>query len=305
LARRFGFCGKSDRGDGIRRRSGFDERARPGLAAASNAAGNQQPHRLVFGPGQESATEVGEAPPDRPQASPKSCRSEKSSQVVRRPLHLVGRLWMLDDNWETLSGPVAHEIEILNATNQLNLVEALVTYSLAKAELTGDGNNPIPTEADLIELHKAGTRFLLEKPGHYRDRDLPLRVPTYAPWQNISVEMQDFFVELKSRWSDGDACDVASFALWKLLWIHPFRNGNGRTARAFAYACLCMKMGMLLPGSLKVVDQLEIDPGRYVEALQAADKTFQDPAIKEPNLEPLKHFLQEALQMQMQKTNTV
>jgi fido (protein-threonine AMPylation protein) len=31
---------------------------------------------------------------------------------------------------------------------------------------------------------------------------------------------------------------LAAYALWRLGWIHPFHDGNGRTARALAYAVL-------------------------------------------------------------------
>jgi Fic family protein len=50
--------------------------------------------------------------------------------------------------------------------------------------------------------------------------------------------MTAFFAELRGIWTNGDALDAAAFALWRLNWVHSFKNGNGRTARAFAYWCL-------------------------------------------------------------------
>ncbi|MFX9016038.1 Fic family protein, partial [Acinetobacter baumannii] len=45
--------------------------------------------------------------------------------------------------------------------------------------------------------------------------------------------VQEFFEELINIWRTGDALDATAFALWRINWIHPFKNGNGRTARAF------------------------------------------------------------------------
>ena len=45
--------------------------------------------------------------------------------------------------------------------------------------------------------------------------------------------MAEFFKEMEQLWKTGDALDTASFALWRINWVHPFKNGNGRTARGF------------------------------------------------------------------------
>jgi Fic family protein len=91
-------------------------------------------------------------------------------------------------------------------------------------------------------------------------------------WQNVSAWMQHFYRELSSIWTSGDALDVASYALWHINWIHPFRNGNGRTARAFAYACLILKLGAKLPGQPTVIEQLMTRRNEYENALKVADR---------------------------------
>ena len=42
--------------------------------------------------------------------------------------------------------------------------------------------------------------------------------------------------------------ELAAYGLWRLNWIHPFVEGNGRTARATCYYLLCVRSGVLLPG---------------------------------------------------------
>ena len=61
--------------------------------------------------------------------------------------------------------------------------------------------------------------------------------------------------------------------LWRITHIHPFVNGNGRTARAVCYFILCVKAGIWLPGNTILPEQLRREPIRteYVAALREAD----------------------------------
>jgi hypothetical protein len=111
--------------------------------------------------------------------------------------------------------------------------------------------------------------------------------------------MRKFFRDLAARWNTGDALDVASFALWRITWIHPFHDGNGRTAIAFAYACLCLKLGAWLPGRETVVDLIRADPARCQNVLRMTDQALAHPT-DEPNLGGVKAYLDDLLLRQMQ-----
>ena len=39
-----------------------------------------------------------------------------------------------------------------------------------------------------------------------------------------------------------DPLFVAAYVLWRICWIHPFDDGNGRTARAASYFVLCQRL---------------------------------------------------------------
>ena len=41
---------------------------------------------------------------------------------------------------------------------------------------------------------------------------------------------------------------LAAYVMWRLNWIHPFVDGNGRTSSAASYFVLCMRAGNVLPG---------------------------------------------------------
>jgi Fic family protein len=65
---------------------------------------------------------------------------------------------------------------------------------------------------------------------------------------------------------------LAAYVLWKLNWIHPFADGNGRTARAIAYVVLSIKLDSVLPGAPTIPEQIAGNKKPYYDALEAADK---------------------------------
>ena len=210
---------------------------------------------------------------------------------------------VIDDNWELINGPIANQIEIINAANQTNLLDAFILFMLAHRGPGGTGNPPMPDEASLKELHRTGTVFLLMQSGEYRNIEVHVNDSSGAiihqppPWQLVPGVMQNFFRELSSIWTSGDALDAAAYSLWRINWIHPFRNGNGRTARAFCYACLCTKLGVMLPGRITVIDQIMANRPEYQRVLKVADDSYNQNRI--PDLSPMKIFLNDLLQKQI------
>ncbi len=89
--------------------------------------------------------------------------------------------------------------------------------------------------------------------GQYRTQ--PVYVGDHNPPVHNSVPaLMDDFVNLVNRyWEATDPLALSAFALWRINHIHPFVNGNGRTARAVCYFILCVKAGGLLPGKTEVV----------------------------------------------------
>jgi len=59
--------------------------------------------------------------------------------------------------------------------------------------------------------------------------------------------------------------------MWRLNWIHPFTDGNGRTSRALSYALLNLKLGYVIPGAPSIPAQIEKDNSHYIKALEMAD----------------------------------
>lgn len=211
---------------------------------------------------------------------------------------------MFDGNWELINGPDAHHIEILNYTNQVNVIEGLFRLLSGKFGIEAAGCPVCPNVTALKALHHTGTLFLLEKPGEFRESDVHIGkadgTVVYNPptWTDVPKHMAEFEAELGAMWAKVDVLTVAAFALWKINWIHPFKNGNGRAARAFAYSCMCLKVGFMLPGQVTVIDLIMTNKPDFEAALGAADKTFAETG--KVDLEQMKAFVERLLVEQFQ-----
>lgn len=72
---------------------------------------------------------------------------------------------------------------------------------------------------------------------------------------------------------------LSAFTMWRLNWIHPFTDGNGRTTRALSYLILCVRLGYRLPGTNTIPAQIAASKRPYYEALEAADQAFEKGTI--------------------------
>ena len=80
---------------------------------------------------------------------------------------------------------------------------------------------------------------------------------------------------------------LAAYVLWRLNWIHPFADGNGRTARAVSYVVMSIKLDSLLPGAPTIPEQIAGNKKPYYDALEAADQRLTDGAMDVSALEDM------------------
>jgi Fic family protein len=88
--------------------------------------------------------------------------------------------------------------------------------------------------------------------------------------------MDRFISTVQENWYIWTPTELAAYGLWRLNWIHPFVEGNGRTARAVCYYLLCVRSGSLLPGRKIVPERIREDRDGYETALVAADRAWDD-----------------------------
>lgn len=111
-----------------------------------------------------------------------------------------------------------------------------------------------------------------------RFRREPIYVGDHKPphFKDIDDWMDRFISTVQENWYVWTPTELAAFGLWRLNWIHPFIEGNGRTARAACYYLLCVRSGALLPGSKILPERIRENREEYEEALVAADKAWDE-----------------------------
>ena len=109
-----------------------------------------------------------------------------------------------------------------------------------------------------------------------RFRREPVYVGNHKPphFNDVPDWMDRFISTVQENWYVWTAAELAAYGLWRLNWVHPFIEGNGRTARAACYFLLCVRSGSILPGSKILPERIRENRDEYEAALIAADRAW-------------------------------
>lgn len=163
--------------------------------------------------------------------------------------------------------PTYQRLEVENGNRQYDFIRSIVTAALAL-------NRPMLSLELIKALNYHAISCLHVSAGEFRP--CAVTVGNHKPvefWQ-VPARMELFVDEVNRFWEAHDPVSLATFVLWKLNYIHPFINGNGRSARAAAYCVLCLRSGGLLPGQPILPELLRQNRDEYVQALQTADASL-------------------------------
>lgn len=132
-----------------------------------------------------------------------------------------------------------------------------------------------------------------------RFRKEPIYVGNHKPphFNEVNEWMDRFISNIQENWYVWTPTELAAYGLWRLNWIHPFIEGNGRTARAVCYYLLCARSGMLLPGKKIVPERIKENRGGYVDALKVADRAWDSGHLDFSDME---EYLAGLTQLQLQ-----
>ena len=129
------------------------------------------------------------------------------------------------------------------------------------------------TQAIILDLHQKALDGIHPLAGTYRNSPVSIGQSKHNPPHHR--EVADYVAEMcgyvNQNWRDRSAIHLSAYLLWRMNWIHPFADGNGRTARIVSYLALSIKLNSLLPGTPTIPDQIAADKRPYYEALEHAD----------------------------------
>ena len=149
----------------------------------------------------------------------------------------------------------------------------------------------------LWSLNHAAVTNIAQFGGRFREQ--PIYVGKHLPphFNQVPHLMDQFLSVIHENWKINEhPTTLAAYALWRMNWIHPFVEGNGRTARAACYYLICMRYGALLPGSKIVPERIRENREPYYAALKEADKHWSNGHF---DVSVLADYLQKLLKAQL------
>ena len=150
----------------------------------------------------------------------------------------------------------------------------------------------------LLHLHRAALDGISIYSGNFRPAGIEIGKSKHAPPSaHLVPEMIEELCEyVNEKWAEKSPLHLAAYVMWRLNWIHPFTDGNGRTSRAVSYLVLCIRLKALLPGRVTIPEQIEQDRTPYYKALEAADQAWTRGQI---DLSAMKQLLASMLAKQL------
>lgn len=129
----------------------------------------------------------------------------------------------------------------------------------------------------ILSLNAEAVDGLTKYAGTWRPGPVAIGKSEHAPPDHRAVPflIEELCDYVNDNWASRSAVHLAAFVMWRLNWIHPFFDGNGRTSRATSYLVLCAKLGNLLPGSKTIPEQIAANRIPYYDALEDADKRYR------------------------------
>lgn len=84
----------------------------------------------------------------------------------------------------------------------------------------------------LIELNRLAVTGLVAAPGAFRSSAIVVEHSQHVPppHEDVPGHVDDLCDYIYGEWDSSYATHLAAYVLWRLSWIHPFEDGNGRTA---------------------------------------------------------------------------
>lgn len=182
------------------------------------------------------------------------------------------------------------KIQEQNLLRQYDLLSNCIEIGLEKGIESFD-------KYSLWALNYAAVANIAQFGGRFRED--PIYVGNHRPphFKEVPHLMDQFFSMVHENWTVVEhPTYLAAYALWRLNWIHPFVEGNGRTARAACYYLICLKQGSLLPGEKIVPERIRDNRDEYVASLRAADDAWDNGQL---DVTRLAAYLAELLKAQL------
>lgn len=231
----------------------------------------------------------------------KKFQSEAVTKTVHHGTHIEGNELSLSQTQKVLEGEsiMARSRDIQEVINYRNVIELLDELAFKRggydAEIIKDiqreSVHKLVPEDKVGEFRKSQVIIKNEETGEVIMRppsfvEVPHMVEEFMEWMN-SPEIKDIHPIIK-----------AGIAHYVLVAIHPFVEGNGRTARAFATLVL-IKEKYDIKRFFALEEKFDEDPASYYQSFAEVDK--QSPIIVERDLTVWLEYFTEVVAAELAK----
>lgn len=182
--------------------------------------------------------------------------------------------------------------EALNGLRQFDAVVEMVEYHVHP-------DRPFRFRpSHLLHLHRIALEGISQYAGNWRPAGIEIAGSKHQPVgaHQVPEMIEDLCDYINAKWKDATPIHLAAYVLWRLNWIHPFTDGNGRTSRAASFLVLCLSTGYRLPGRETIPEQIANDKTPYYLALEAADEKWTNGRI---DLSEMENLLSQLLARQL------
>jgi Fic family protein len=138
-------------------------------------------------------------------------------------------------------------------------------------------------------LHREALDGLSLHAGIFRPGAVEIGKSTHPPPPGHLVHglIEELCDYVNDYWERSTPLHLAAYVMWRLNWIHPFVDGNGRTSRIVSYVVLSIRAGYVPCGSPSIPDQIVQNRGPYFDALEDADKAWKQNILGLSKMESL------------------
>lgn len=175
---------------------------------------------------------------------------------------------------DLIADPIAKaEAEIRNGLRQFDRAVEIISFWLTERE------RPFRLRTSMIlDLHRVALDGLSAYAGSFRPGGVEIQGSRHHPVgvHQVPELIEDMCDYVNANFAEKSALHLAAYLMWRLNWIHPFADGNGRTSRMVSYVVMCIRLGEPLPGTKTIPEQIAADRTPYFQALEAADTAERD-----------------------------
>lgn len=196
---------------------------------------------------------------------------------------------ILYELFNTEAHPLYKSLEIANGNRQYDFLRSIVSTAI-------EAGRPFLSQTIIKALNYQAIACLHTSAGEFRPCRVTVGQHEPPDFYRVQALMDDFVNTVNHSWINTDAVFLSTYVLWRLNNIHPFINGNGRTARAACYFVLCVKAGGWIRGEPILPELIRQNRVDYVNALQRAHVTFDAGTL---DLAPLHALVTRLLDQQM------